>query len=785
MKNEKIDFGISDSSLVLERMKREPVVALMPIFQESLFVLLALKSSNIKTLQDIHNKRISLHENINGVAIKAMLKSNDIKYYTHESTHTLNTIINKESDLMTAYLSNEPIVAKEKELETVIFNPKDYGFAGYGDILFCSQKMIDKHPKIVQDFYNATLKGWEYALSNIDEVVDLIYNNYNSLNKSKKALRTEAKVLKELSGHGHNFGEFNKEKIKAISQMFNFMIKEKYNFDYLKDFIYNPKSMHNEKIHLNKKELNYLKEKKEIKMCIDPNWMPLEKIVDNKATGFTSDFVNLISTKLNTPINLLVTSTWSESLAHLRNRNCDIIPMVASTKKLKENMDFTSSYLTLPIVIATKRDTFYIDNLNNKLDKKFAIVKNYALNDYLKSKYPKLKIIPVNSVSDGLEKVANNEAFGYIDNSETIIHQIQKSFFTTIAITGKTSLEIDYKIATRKDEPLLNSILEKTISTITENTKQNIKNRWFKFHPESFINYELIRRIIIIFLFFSIIGTSFLLISRRNNKKLKVAQEEIKQFNLTLKEQVAKEVSKNQTQQLLLLQQSRLAQMGEMISMIAHQWRQPLSSINATVLVMDMKISKENIANKQFLDKEFNDIESLTKHMSETIDDFKDFFRPEKEKVLINLQNTIEETLKLIKPILNHNSITVEIKNEAYIELLGYPNELGQVILNIITNAKDAFLLNNQKENKIISINLSEKNNKIFISIQDNAGGIDNDIIENIFNPYFSTKSKKNGTGLGLYIAKVIIEGHMNGKLNVRNKDKGALFQIELEEENS
>jgi len=780
IKNQKIDFAVSDSSLVLERMKGASVVALMPIFQESPFVLLALKSSNIKTLQDINNKRISLHKNINGVAIKAMLKSNHINYYTQEATHTLDTIINKDSDVMTAYLSNEPIVAKEKGIEVVIFNPKEYGFAGYGDILFCSQEMIDKHPKIVQDFYNASRKGWEYAFSNIDEVVDLIYYRYNSLNKSKKALKDEAQVLKQLSGYGHNFGEFNKEKIKAISQMFNFMVKEKYNFDYLKNFIYNPKSTYNKKINFTEKELSYLKKKKTIKMCIDPNWMPLEKIVNGQAIGFTSDFIKLISDKVNTPIILLPTSTWSKSLSQIKDRNCDIIPMIASTPELKKDMDFTSSYITFPIVIATKRDTIYINDLKNQLDKKFAVVKNYALNDYLKSKYPALKIIAVNSIFEGLEKVTNNEVFGYIDNSEVIINEIQKNFFATIAITGKANWAMSYRIATRSDEPILNSILEKAISTIDENSKENIKNHWFKYHPKFFNNSELIKKIFLAFLIILIVGTSFLLILKRKNKKLGIAQKKIKEFNCTLKEQVEKEVKKNQTQQLLLLQQSRLAQMGEMLSMIAHQWRQPLSSINATILVMDMKVSKENIENKLFLDKEFNDIESLTKHMSKTIDDFKEFFKPGKEKVLINLKETIEETLNLIKPILKNSNINIVLNSQNHIKLLGYPNELGQVILNIISNAKDALLLDNQNEKKNIYINLFKEDKKVFISIQDNAGGIDLEIIKHIFDPYFSTKSKKNGTGLGLYIAKVIIEEHMNGKLNVRNKNNGALFQIEL-----
>jgi C4-dicarboxylate-specific signal transduction histidine kinase len=127
-----------------------------------------------------------------------------------------------------------------------------------------------------------------------------------------------------------------------------------------------------------------------------------------------------------------------------------------------------------------------------------------------------------------------------------------------------------------------------------------------------------------------------------------------------------------------------------------------------------------------------------------------------------------------------HDQIKIHYKYHDTIQLFGYPNEIGQVIINIINNAKDALLSNNINKEKNIYISLHKKNKRIVISIQDNAGGINKDIINNIFNPYFSTKLKKNGTGLGLYISKMIIEEHMKGKLSVENHDDGALFKIEF-----
>ncbi|NEW60123.1 hypothetical protein GSY74_02400, partial [Sulfurovum sp. bin170] len=356
-------------------------------------------------------------------------------------------------------------------------------------------------------------------------------------------------------------------------------------------------------------------------------------------------------------------------------------------------------------------------------------------------------------------KVAKGEIFGYLDNSAVIMNEIQKNFFSTIAITGKVDLEMKYSVGTRNDEKIVNSIFEKAILSIDAGKKQDIKNRWFKFKQDAVVDYKLVKHIVIVFFILTLIGTTFLIILRKKVKE---------------------EVEKNRQHQLMMFQQSRLAQMGEMISMIAHQWRQPLSSINALVMLMDMKISKQNIEEKLFLEEELNKIESTTAYMSNTIDDFRDFFKPKKEKVRFNLKQTVKHTIELIRPVLSHEEITINTECQGEIELLGYPNELGQVIINIITNAKDALISNNQKQKKNIYIQLSKKDKKIAITIQDNAGGINHEIINRIFDPYFSTKLKKNGTGLGLYISKMIIEEHMGGELSVKNCNSGALFRIEF-----
>ncbi len=249
-------------------------------------------------------------------------------------------------------------------------------------------------------------------------------------------------------------------------------------------------------------------------------------------------------------------------------------------------------------------------------------------------------------------------------------------------------------------------------------------------------------------------------------------------LNTILKQRVDIETQNSKKQQLLMLHQSRLAQMGEMISMIAHQWRQPLTTLS----MLNQTITLNHSMNK--LDKEFMDYFKINSkkqihNMSKTIDDFRDFFKPEKEKVEFIINDAINSTLEMIKPIFSENKIDIIFEVSKNYKIIGYPNELGQAVLNIVTNAKDA-LVDSKNENKWIKIEIIQSDENIILTINDNAGGIPENILPNLFDPYFSTKEEKNGTGLGLYITKIIIEDHMNGKINVSNNKDGALFEIVL-----
>ena len=234
-----------------------------------------------------------------------------------------------------------------------------------------------------------------------------------------------------------------------------------------------------------------------------------------------------------------------------------------------------------------------------------------------------------------------------------------------------------------------------------------------------------------------------------------------------------------QEQEKLLIRQSKLASLGEMISLIAHQWRQPLSAINGSVLNIDINLRKQNLYSQE-LDKQLNEIEETTDYLSKTIHDFTDFFLINKRKETFHISEVIRQAERLIA-LSNYKDIDIIYKNKEDIELTGYRSELVQSLLILLNNSIYACHENLEHTNQgEIIIDTSLKKELLSISIEDSGKGIDKKNIKKIFNPYFTTKNRQHGTGLGLYILKLIVENSMNGKIFVSNGKKGAIFTIEI-----
>lgn len=258
--------------------------------------------------------------------------------------------------------------------------------------------------------------------------------------------------------------------------------------------------------------------------------------------------------------------------------------------------------------------------------------------------------------------------------------------------------------------------------------------------------------------------------------------QELKTFNEKLKDDIKEEVQKVQKQEQLMLHQSRQAAMGEILESIAHQWRQPLNIIGISVSNLEMeamlgKVDDNNLREKLAL------IAANTNYMSDTIDDFRNFLNPQGKKELFNPKESIEDILKILKDELKAHHIHIKLIEKTPLLFEGIENEFKQLLLILLNNAKDA--LHSKITDKSISfgeifIVISKNEKEGIIAVEDNGGGIPEDIISSIFEPYFSTKPASHGTGIGLYIAKNIVDKKLCGTLLVHNTKRGCCFSIKI-----
>ena len=252
----------------------------------------------------------------------------------------------------------------------------------------------------------------------------------------------------------------------------------------------------------------------------------------------------------------------------------------------------------------------------------------------------------------------------------------------------------------------------------------------------------------------------------------------IKKLNKDLHSKIEQAIEEAQKKDRILYQQSKLVSMGEMIEVIAHQWRQPLSEINSSVLVLDSILDSKNIDDPKVEDS-LLEIESLTDYMSKTIDEFQDFYAPDKEKKYFTYNSIINNAISIVNANLISNNIELSLNLKDEVKLYGYSNELKEVLIIVLNNAIDAFKQKSVSFAKI-SLLLQKRDNTCVLLVSDNAGGVAKEYQNRIFEPYFTTKNKEHGRGIGLYIAKIIIEDSMEGSLRQYNTEDGATFEIIL-----
>jgi len=268
------------------------------------------------------------------------------------------------------------------------------------------------------------------------------------------------------------------------------------------------------------------------------------------------------------------------------------------------------------------------------------------------------------------------------------------------------------------------------------------------------------------------------LLRKQVEEALAEKRKKLEELNEILEDRVNQAVNEVRQKDQMLILQGRQAAMGEMINNIAHQWRQPLNTLGLLIQGLPLFYDSDEFS-KEYLKKNTDQCMELIQHMSRTIDDFKNFFKPDKKAVTFNVNQVIENTISLIEESFKAEKIGIDYHKQGDLNLTGFPNEYSQVLLNILMNARDV-LTENKVVDALISIRMFTEGGKSVITITDNGGGIPDKIIDKLFEPYFTTKGPDKGTGIGLFMSKTIIEKNMGGMLTVLNTGKGAEFRIEV-----
>jgi C4-dicarboxylate-specific signal transduction histidine kinase len=263
---------------------------------------------------------------------------------------------------------------------------------------------------------------------------------------------------------------------------------------------------------------------------------------------------------------------------------------------------------------------------------------------------------------------------------------------------------------------------------------------------------------------------------KKYENKVRINAKELEELNQSLENKVIEEIEKNREKEQLLVQKSKFIALGEMISNIAHQWRQPLSELSSILMFIKFKYDLNSL-DKETMEKKAQEADKVLEYMSHTIDDFRNFFMPKKEKEEFYLYKAIDSVMTIVSSGLKNFNIDIEINIDKNIVLKTYLNEYQQVILNILKNAKDVLIDKNIK-NPTIKISATEEINHVILYIEDNGGGIEVEPKGKIFEPYFTTKTQSDGTGIGLYMSKIIVDKNMKGRLRVKNTNLGAKFAV-------
>ena len=481
----KATFGISSSALILERLKNKPVVLIGSYFKQNALALVT--KPEIKTPSDLKNKKIlAVDWEMGHTSLGVMLKDygiNENDYTLVKHDFKVDKFLNGEVDAMSIFTTSQPFELDKLGIKYNILNPANFGIYSYDVELFTSEFVINKDLEKVKDFVNATNKGWAYAFENKEEIIDLIYDKYTK-RKTKEALLYEANKTEEIfKTNVFKIGAIVPELIKLNADMYaNLNLVDK-NFNIntiLKNYYITQDKL--PIINFTEEEKAFLRKKPIIKVHNELNWPPYNYSINNKAEGFSIDYMNLLASKIGLEVQYISGFSWNEYIEKLEKNEIDIMLNISKTPSREEKFQFTSAYTKNIDAIFVKKDNNNLKSLNDFKGKTLAVIDGFYEEDVLKKHYPDIKLLVVKDSLEGLKKVAFGQADGAFDNFVVGNYFIEKNFITNIkpAFEIKDSnFNLDMHIAVNKNNTVLKNILEKVKKEITQEELNLINEKIF------------------------------------------------------------------------------------------------------------------------------------------------------------------------------------------------------------------------------------------------------------------------------------------------------------------
>ncbi|GLR65259.1 ABC transporter substrate-binding protein [Marinospirillum insulare] len=488
-------YGVTDSIILLNQTQRNGVILVAPIFQHSPNVLISLRSSNINRPTDLVGRRLAFYENdTDGISVLAMLAEQGVLkdgLIKVDLSNRIERLISGEVDAIAAYSTNEPVVLRELGYSINILDPKHYGMDFYGDVFFTSTDEANKHPSRVAAMRRAVLRGWEYALDNKEEIVDLILRDYNTQNKTKQALMTEAQGLETLvARHTTELGTLvpgRLEYMLALLAKTKIIETELTQSDYeqrIGRLIFD--SQPNKALNLTPEEQAFLASNPTLKVGVDRNWPPFEYLdtKDIVLQGISRDYIRLLEELLHLKFAIQDQLSWPETLDEAKAGGVDFFPAITKTPERSQYLSFTQPYIRSPMIIVTDNQVSFISNMNELNARRVAVVKGYASHEMLEKHHPLIQLDLRDSAIEALKAVAAGEVDAFIDNLAVASYLIRTQGLANLKISGQTPYSFDLSMAVQKDQLLLKSILDKALAHISRQQHTNIYDSWVTLEVE-------------------------------------------------------------------------------------------------------------------------------------------------------------------------------------------------------------------------------------------------------------------------------------------------------------